>query len=545
MRDEYWRPVDGFKLWPKNNQRLCGACIERIGEILETNLFAVPDGHTPETCAGLRAAPIICTVLNLKRRNGKTFNTAGYSLSTLGQSKNEHITYVAASEDQTHGLFVDNYEKVIKKDATLSKLFRVLGSSIQCKQTNSFFECVSTSHGSITGKGRTKIILDEARDIPARTAMALIPSVFDESGIECRHGHLRKRGPEYIEQLEEELLRCSVCHEPLTPWYARIIITSAQGMIEGGEKDWFAELVAWLKENPHPNYHLFSSTEDLNPSVSQDIVSAVEDVFSNLESTRDFIDVEINNLPRRKGEDFVTHAIVQRCCDKTLRNVEGHARKAFGFLDTSLSVEKTSLVVLSEDYELRRASDRPWARLITDRIDFWEPKKMKGGVIDESIIEAHLDLYMPMFPGMRLTVDTRLQPWAIRFVKRMRATKPGWGKRVFDFNGGPTERNAGWTILEDHLKAGTIRLIDHPELKKELAGVKKQRNVNNQVEVRDRNRKVRHADIAEGLAECCREAFLEGMKKRLSVAQTQTGDARAVRDQILPISIGRMSIDSY
>lgn len=541
--DEYWRPLEGFKLWPVGG-KICDACRDLAGSIAEDDTVPIPDGHEPTHCKGLYAAPIICTILSLKRRSGKTFNTAAYGISTICMGRNENITYVASSEDQTGELFRENYVLPITGDPILNKKCDIVGATITVKSTRSYFECVSTSHGSITGRGRSKVIIDEARDIPARVAMALIPSVFAESGIECRRGHMRRHGQEHINKLlvRSERETCKVCHESLTPYYGRILITSSQGLIEGGEKDWFGELVAEILENPHPNFHLFASNDDVNPSVSQLTVSAVEDVFSKLESTRDYIDVEVNNIARRKGDDFVTKAEIERCCDARLSNLEGSDQPSVAFLDTSTTVDKTSLIIVADDTERRRATERPWTRLVTERIDFWTPDQFEYGIIDQAIIQAHLDRYMPTFPLLRaLFVDTRIQPWAMNLVKFCRQHR-GWGKRVHDFNGNVAERNAAWEILQGHLKSQTIRLIESPELKKELMGVRAKKTLNNAMEVRDRNRSRRHADIAEGLAECCRQAFLLAIKKGgLSLAAVSQSSAKALLQRTAP----RLNDDSY
>lgn len=545
VRDDYWLPVDGFHLWPVSKQHLCDACKDIAGDIIEEDYHVAPDGHEPAVCRGLYVAPIICTVLSLKRRSGKTFNTAAYAISAISLSSNENITYVAASEDQTDELFRENYLSAVQQDPMLMKTFHpVVGSTLFSQRTNSYFECVSTSHSSITGRGRTKIIVDEARDIPARVITALLPSVFAECGIECKRGHTRRHGQEWIDKKNAapEPMLCDQCGDRLVAWYGRILIMSSMGLIEGGETDWHSELVAELMENPHPNFHLFASNDDVNPSLSKVIRDSVEDVFGKLDSTRDYIDIEINNVARRKGEDYVTKGEIERCCDARLANVEGSDKHSVSFLDTSTTVDKTSWVIVADDVAMRRETERPWTRLVTERIDFWKPEQFEFGIIDQKEIQAHLDRYMPMFPMMKaLYVDTRIQPWAMNLVKFCRQNRP-WGKRVHDFNGNTPERNAAWEILQGHLKSRTIRIIESADLKKELRSVRAKKTVNNQMEVRDRNRRVRHADIAEGLAECCRQAFLLAIKKGgSSLSAVAQSSAKALVSR----TASRISDDSY
>ena len=77
--DEFWRPVDGFKLWPTKPGELCERCSGMVGDIVEDQDAGIKcrrKGMDSAKCGGLSAEPIIMTVLCLPRRSGKTFNTA-------------------------------------------------------------------------------------------------------------------------------------------------------------------------------------------------------------------------------------------------------------------------------------------------------------------------------------------------------------------------------------------------------------------------------------------------------------------------------------
>jgi len=557
--DEYWRAFDGWKYWPCQKSHTFDSCNTKANTLVDSEtvhekyteaqsktstnsnennkekVFYNDAGYLiikcdSQECAGLYLSPVIVTILNLGRRDGKTFNTAAYCLASIFQSKNESITFVAASEGQTQTLFEENYKRVLVQDEELSEECYVTGQSIRVYKTKSFFECVATAHGSITGRGRTKIILDEARDIPARTAMALIPSVFDHSGYECPYGHVRFEGQHNVKNTHKT--KCRVCNTNLKPWYGRIAIMSSSGVITGTDRDWFAELVSEIEKNPHPNYHIFrSDRDDLNPDKSKKIMSAVEDVFGKLDATKAYVDIEVHNIARQKNDAFLTKAEIELCIDPDLKNKYESAWDCVAFLDTSVVLDKTSLVILSDTTTLDAGADdvaagnklKPWSYVTVERIDVWTPQDQPGRVIDPAVILNHLDMYMPMFPNLRsLHVDTRGMPWAVALVRDVRASRVGWGKKVHDFYGGRQERTMAWAALEQRFKSRRIKIPQHDELVKELLSVRRQKTLDaKQLEIRDKARGVRHADIAESLAECCRRAHLEILRPTMTLEKTR------------------------
>lgn len=503
--DEFWRPACGYKLWPRDATKLCLECSAQAGTIAEyQHDWPEVCPMDPGACGGLTQEPLIVTVLNLPRRSGKTFNALAFSGASVLTSRHESITYVASAKDQTDQLFDENMRAPIESNETLNRLCHIADNKVTVTKTKSRFECVSTSFRSITGRGRTLIIIDEARDVPAQVAAALLPSIFDHSGWECPAGHVHHEGKPKTDV-------CSVCAKRLVPWFARLIVESSSGILEGGDRDWFAELVESCAQEPHKNYHLYATSETINPRISKKTIAAIEDKFGQLESMRQYMDVEINNVPRRKGEDFLGKADIERATDKQWLNLEACSDKCVAFLDTSLTVETTSLVIL--------ATRDNWEHLYTARLDTWVPAKMPNGVISEALIIDHLDRLLPMFPNLAvLGVDTRAMPWAISMVKNIRTSKRGWGRKVEAFNGNTEERSTAWNLLEGRILSQTIKLPPNESLLKELLGVQRFKRANGTIEIRDRNRKRQHADISEGLAECCRRAFIEQSRKRVTLA---------------------------
>ena len=521
IRDEFFTPVDGWKMWPRSEtDPLCDTCSENAGQVVEhlEHGQELTQQCKADKCGGLKIEPIIMTVLCLPRRSGKTFNTAAYCLSQILQHHHKRIAFICSSEDQMRALFRENYAAIIKQNPKIAKAVEVFEhrGTIKVPKTNSLFEGMSTSHGSVTGRGRTLVVVDEARDVPGRTMMALLPSIYEASGVECPRGHI------HVPKTADTPKICPVCRSKLQPWYGRILLMSSAGIIESGsgEKDWFPELVEHLRKNPQPNVHLYESERNLNPDVSDVITGTVENVFGSLESTRSYVAVEVNNRFTRKGENLLIKSQIDRVVDTGLRNKITSSENAVAFLDTSKTHDLTSLVILSEDPE---RSPEPWGHVVVSRIDIWDPKKLPGGVINPVDILEHLDLYLPMFPNLKtLRVDTRVMPWAVALVRKCKKEK-AYGRIVEGWNKQRAERKSAWSILLQRILEGTIRIPNLDQLRQELLSVRKVTDLDGQMDIRDASRRKRHVDVADALATCCYLAHLESIN-------TSTGLSVVVRE---------------
>lgn len=559
--DEMWRPLDGFKAWPAawtsgkmpEGAQLCEACASIAGAIIEdpseVDVTRTP-GHKRMTggCDGLRAEPIVVVVQCLPRREGKTTNAAGFCLSSIFKYEQQHITYVAAAEDQTSELVQSNFVAPVLAHDELRDRAHLVGDTIHVPGLKSKIEAVSTSHKSITGRGRTLIVIDEARDIEARVAMALIPSVFDAGGAECPTGHWRTQEKKQAKE------SCPMCGKKTRLWIGRVLIMSAAGIEEGkSDKDWFKDLVEHLEANPHPNYHLHRRDTRSNPAISDTTVRAVDEVFGEMEATRDFIRAETGNQFTQKGRPFLTDGQISQVVDNRLKNSEGSTRRCVAFVDTSDTGDLTSLVILGED----ERSSKPFEYLVTERIDFWDPKdrrQVPKGIIDAETVLPHLDLLIPMFPALvALHIDTRLRPWARNLVRTIKQEKgPGgnrraWGRHVDGWDKGAHERAAAWEALESRVLEGTIAIPNHARLRKEIKGLKATRSgQNDRLNVQDRNRKRSHADIADALAVCCllaHQRALKGGGERQSDIENHPAIKALMNKTSMPVTFG-LSIDS-
>lgn len=545
IREHLFAAADGFKLWRAKDTDPCADCLEHIGEIVGhpgDNPTRTAE-HRSTGCPGLVAEPIIVSVLNLQRQDGKTFGSMGLALSDLFLGRNKSIGLLAASEDQAERLFQENYAEAIARSPALSKRCEVTRMGLHVPKQRCRFEAMSTAHRSVTGRSRTRLLIDEARDIDARTVMALIPAVFAMHGIECPRGHVQLDATQAVGAPET----CSACGERLVPWYGRITITSSSGVMDDSERDWLAELIESLQQEPHPNYHVFASEKTLNPSKSTVIMGAVEDVFGRLETTRDYVAAEVGNQWTRKGEAVVTKREIDLCTDSKLTNLIECHDPSVAFLDTSDTVELTSLVVLSWD---RAKSEKPWEHAYTSLVEVWDPAKLPRRRVDEEEVLPYLVSRLPLYPHLvTFGVDTRGREWARLLMARARQTNQPWARLMRAWDKSDEESAIGWNQLIARIKSQTLRMQDSPQMRKEFAGIKlSETRAGGTPRVIDRNRRKSHKDVTESLAMCCYFAAQEVLKESRSSIARRTQRARTVSDvakQTMSPVFGRLGPNSF
>lgn len=517
VRDEFWRPADGWKLWRFDDSEPCATCAERIGQIIDHP----SDNPTKKCkCGGLAAEPILVTVLNLERGDGKTFNLMAYSLATLFTAKNKSMSGMWASEDQGARIFEENWQRAIEQAPALRdpRRSRIHGSPpvLDALATHSRMEVLAASHSSSTGGRRTHIFYDEARDVPARVAMALLPAINAMHGVECPVGHVQLT-PEDVERMGKIPKKCSACGRLLVEWWPRVIIASASGVLGSNDRDWLYELVDYLEANPHKNYHLFTSAKwgkALNPRKSEKVTNAVTEVFGALPSTRDYVAAEYGNQWTQKGEDVMTPADVKRVMDPRLANEEGCTSRAIGFLDTSETKEKTALVILAEDAE---RSTFPFEHVYMSYFEYWWPghgRHKSWKRIDENEVKQALEFILPLYPGLvRFAIDTKLgarklseETWGLVMLRDLkRGGADRWRKLIEPWRGGADESDMGWDFFTARVADQTLVLQNSPEILEEVKGVYMYRpkQGDGRAKVKDRNRRTMHKDITEAIACLC------------------------------------------
>ena len=518
VRDQFWLPADGWKLWRFADSEPCQECADSIGVIVD---HPSDNPTTKCKCGGLASEPILVTVLNLERGDGKTFNLMAYSLATIFKARNKSIAALWASEDQGKQIFDEVWREAIEHNPSLSNPARckIYGQppQIYTPHMGSRLEVLTSSHRSLTGRRRTHIIVDEARDVRAQTLSALLPSTNAMHGVECPAGHVQLT-PEEVKESKRIPKKCSACGQRLVEWWPRVIIASAAGVLKGNESDWLHELVEELESTPHKNYHLFTSQKwgrSLNPRKSEVVTSAIVDVFGKLPSTRHYVAAEYGNQWTRQGEDVMTPGDVKAVMDAGLHNEEGCKSRAIGFLDSSVTVEKTSLVILAED---EAKSTFPWEHVYMSYLEFWWPghgrcagqRTVRGDDVKQAI-----ESVAPLYPQLTaLEVDTGVGVtkgkgpeflWPILMLKEIRQGSGLWRRKLRTWSGTGVDADTGWDLFCERVYDNKITLQRVPEILDEIKGItlSRPRNSDRRPHVTDRNRNTMHRDITQAIACLC------------------------------------------
>ena len=511
QRDQLWLALEGWRLWPVDvpEPNLCPACSVIAGSLVET-LKDVP--HCGKKgCTKLEGRRITYIVVKLERRGGKTFGLSSWMIATLASGEpNFAALYIAAAGDQTDELFRDNWVGPVERSKDLQKKLEISTNRMTNLKTRSFVEIAPTSFRSITGRGKTLVVIDESRDIDARVAAALLPSIWAEKGYKCPKGHVRFSG-------EATVAVCGVCKSPLEPWNAQAILMSSAGILDGGSRDWFADLVDLLRKEPDPDYYLID-LDNPNPDISLPSRDAFSRVMGQIDSMKTFVHAEAGTEFLRKGEDYVPRASVEACSDQFLQMEEGELGPAIAFLDTSISKDLTSLVIAVPDLArlLPTEANRPWFRLRWSHIKSWDPSVFPGKTIDPAIIEAYVHRVLSGYPGLvAFDVDIRGSrvPWAQTFVDQARK-KYAWGKVTKGWGFGKHEqlvRDSSYSIMQAMVLEGRTRWPrdgrESAIIAKEFAGLRLQQRPDGTWGVVDRERNIRHADIISGMAGVCWRAY--------------------------------------
>ena len=545
-----WDPLDGYKLWPVDRDLLCPACAARSGEIVPT-IYAADatraTEHAAAGCKGLYAHIVWLVLLQLKRQQGKTTAVAGYAIPQILCHTHEAVAYLAGSEDQAESLFKKNFAGSVTRSADLAARFTLRRTALVSKETGSTLEVFPCSLAGTTGGALTLVVVDEARDVPHDIFAAYVPQIYARNGWRCPtggDGHSWSIGDLGLFEDREGAAvdpgqpqygaPCTVCGARLEPWAGRAVAMSSAQELDGGAADWFHDLCVEIERAPAPDAHCFRTAEVINPKVARQIVSRSESLLGRVQGLGEAMAIEAGGVSRRKGDPFLTEPQLAAVEDRRLKNAEGGARPAVAFLDTSETQELTSLVICEDD---SAPEERPWHRLVEVRIDVWEPAKLAGHVINEKEIEDHLYLIVPQFALVALRIDDRLRPWAKALVTRLKREAPFRGIVRGCSTGADSwqrhDRRVAWEKLDERILGRTIRLIYHTRQRAELRGARRFNADDGGVDIREARRRVRHLDIAEGLASCCLMVHELAQKpRRQSLADVEAGGGGAAGSRL-------------
>lgn len=544
--NEIWRPLVGFRLMPPLGVTvadLCAVCAPRVAEIVTDERAPAAMFHAPD-CPGLVAVPLVIVAVNVPRRSGKTHAILSFAMASIFLERNKRYAFVASAEDQADELIEQKLLRPLRKHKDIAGFWKLLGNKIETYDetgaVKSWIEILPTADNSTAGRGFTGVFVDESRGVPSPVAASLIPAIFDCHGVECPKGHGQwtvssqpnaKRPPN----------KCPTCSRPTERWYGRALFASSSGIIKGNpEKDWFANFIERRTERPHPNVHVWYTDQSVNPSVSAELVNAVASAFDDVDGISEHIAVEISNKSIRKGKPYLSKPQVDAVVDRSLRSSDAGVAKAVAFLDTAVTQDLTSLVIVADE---AREGEPSFFRQGMVHWKTWDPD---GEAIDEMEVENHLRRVLPMFPNLKLLeVDVRGNvPWSTRMVKRLRAS--GFS-RVQAYTDGDDEM---WATLLDHIAQKRIRLPDLDRLLKELNGLQvKERNgkmvgvtdQNARADGRARSRTGLHRDVSMALAAACHLGALQTAREEMhrnsqKVASANTSER--LRSRLKPLSAG-------
>lgn len=538
--DTFLRALEGFQVWPRDENKICADCLEKVCEVADTeDAYEGTTDHLPE-CAGLKCEPILFIVFWADRRTGKSFNTGAFINAKVFQDKNERIMYMATGEDQTKRLIRENFTDTIKKQPDLEKFTLIRDNYVRVPHNFSEYVFPSTSESAATGAGLTYLFIDEARDFPGHVFAAVVPSTQEQHGVACTECSYKIAGHDGVNPDQANFLG-QTCKKPgccgsLRKWFGRCVVMSAQGRIKDEPlKDWFFNLIQVLEEEPDPNWFLIKLVDNriANPDIDPTAKSAAVRVLGKVEGMKELMDVEFGGQFKREGENFLSPMDVDAVVKGWMENEDESLADCLGFLDTSRTTHLTSLILLADETEKHDPHGQPFTYCYPAHIYVWDPKEPdEYGVrgIDEHTVIPYFVRLLPAWPRLRgLWVDTRNMKWAQRFVAMCKKgylpkkdsdarIKIPWGYKVHGFDGWAQERNAGWAELETKVIKKLIRIPPHERLIRELknAIVKWHAGM---IQVRERNKHKLHLDVAENLATCMYFAHREARRPRIGVAR--------------------------
>lgn len=563
IRDQIYLPLHSYTRAPAAGaveSDLCPTCKVQVGGWV-FDPFDAPAHKVSKSCPGLIGIPIINVGADVPRQSGKTTTALSIPFARIFLETHEHVSFVAAAEDQAIELVLQKLSNKIERHQGLAKLARITANKIIVERNNCQLEILPASHGSSTGRTTTLNEYDECRDQKARVVTAAMPSILAQHGYKCENGHGRWKA---LPNGEPEVECCPTllgksqsnkkkCGSRLRRWHARQLFLSASGVIEDNpSKDWFRDWIDNRLERPEPGTHVYRTDRKINPSVSSEIHDGISRSFGDVPGMRDHLGVELHNAPTRLGESFITAAEYDAAVAPGLRPSSGSPKPALAFIDSSRTKDKTSLVIMVENNEAGDTTS--FGRLDLAHIKVWDPSDREvcpDGIIDEDLVMEHLDVVLPQFPGIiRLGVDTRLMAWPKQLVKIL---KKKIGGKVKDTEGWTnTVNSAMYLELHQRLRAGTLRLwpCEQPfqgrrcnvctacELRSEMLAMRKRDLPGGGIEVHDaggnsagRNRTKGgiHRDVAMSAAGCCYLAAIvllemnHGAAARALAANRRTG----------------------
>lgn len=532
VRDQILVPLHGWKISSRarEGEDLCLACQKFAGKVVEWSAaredaieaYHFP-GHTPG-CAGLEFRKVQLVVVCLNRRGGKTTNLMAAAGEAVSHDEWWEGMMFAASGNQTDHLFRENLLQqlaIIESDTGDVEEFEASTTSVRFPELHSKFFVVDSSPRSVTGRGPSVLLIEEARDVDGLLFVKALPSILDRNHLTCENGH------RWAFEEEDQVKRrkwCPECRARLQPHYAVVVLVSSGGVLDDNPRFlWFAETVVLLERSPRPGAHIFRDDDVANPAIvreSKDILS----IFEEVPSISDLVRAERTNAFTQRGDVYISESVYSRCYDPTLHHVDGTADRCVMFLDTSQKKDLLSLTVFADDdgaapfwrRPLNAARPPPWTWVYTPALYIWDPKDVfklvdHASLQYETVMWDLLAPILPQFPNViDIWVDVRGQPWAHNLVNAAHTSRTPWGRKFRRYQHGSREkevRQMAFKLFLQRVEGRTLRTFRNKRVSDELAGLIKRVAPGGDFEVVDRARKLMHADVVSGLASLCERVW--------------------------------------
>lgn len=497
MRDQVFIPLDGYKSWPRDRDKLCRSCKPPAGTFhMDVRAATVmPHGR----CKGLEPHRTVVNAVVLKRQQGKTTTCIAYALSELALARNSNILYLGSSEDQSKRIFDDKFVPMVESSSFLKKHLKPFRDSIRNPKRNNILRYIPASPKASVGGTWRLVVIDEARDIHPQTIARLLPTVTAVNGLECTNGC-------YTCENQDDPPPCPVCGDPLFPYQGRVLILSNAGE-EGG---WLHELMEVIGTQPHPNFHVFHTDRTLNKHFSDEAAGAIGEVFQEMTSTGRYMRQEFGNDFTSSDDEFLPRSAIERAT-VAMPNLDRSDARCVGFLDCSRTGDLTSLVICSDPDTGSQSEDdggSDFDKLDMVHLQVWDPLRMRSGRVSYSEIRQYLAKVIPNFPRLiECRIDVALITDAQELLDWCR-TQP-WGQVFKGIRADRLTNVEIWDSLSRRVLTGppALRMMKNDRLQQELLRAKIRVNASGTPKVTDatnnHSRGRMHRDISLSLAGCC------------------------------------------
>lgn len=389
-------------------------------------------------------------LLKTVRQWGKSQLLAALGIAETVTVRGAYVIFVSAGETQATAIYTRKVRRPVERLAReLGLVVRTTKRGFEIPSLNAAYETIAPNEATAPARSPTKLLIDEARDIPDAVYETLVPSVIGAGGT--------------------------------------VLIASTPGRPRG----FFYELVT----HPGPGTVLIASTENRNPYASRGVLGFLRQRLGLVNPSA--VVRELEGEFAEEGGGFLPGLLIQARVAPEWTEVSTSADEAYGALDLSRKRDLTSLVVL-----LRRAARQPEAQdhLDVAMLRVWDPATQPTGEVPFEEVRAALLDVVQRFPNLKLAVDEGAEggsvlPWARGRMELV--------MRIEGFTATIDSNMAIWSALAARLHSGTISLPPHARLLAELRNLRQEATLfGSKWRIVDAARRY-HRDVSMALALAC------------------------------------------